>query len=379
MKKFFTFLFLFVVFSPLVYGASFESKERVSLSPGVSVRDNFYVAGGEVTISGEVLRDLVALGGEVTITGEVGEDLLIGGGVVNILGNVDQDVRVGGGKILIAGEVLGDLLAGGGDIHILPTANIYQDAILGGGKIVIDGDVKGDVVLGAKDVVINGEVLGNIEARVSGDITLGKDAVIYGNITYFARNDLKIEEGASILGNVTFNKMEVSSLIMDYDILAKGLFAVLGIFLLVKLLAILLVGFCLIWMFKKFSSDLVEVSIKNFWREVLRGFIILIVTPVLAVLFLLTIVGGIVTVVILLTYILLLVLASIYSGVVFGSVLFKYMTKQKTITVNMVNGLSGIVILYLLGLIPLIGWIILGVFCLSALGAVSSVLYKKIK
>ena len=379
MKKLFVFLLLFFITSPLAYGAVYDSGERVSLSSGVSVRDNFYAGGGEITISDNVLKDLVIAGADVSITGDVGDDLLAGGGSVQVFGDVSGDARIGGGSLTLSSNVYGDLLAGGGVVNVLPTSVIYKDAIIGGGRVVIGGDVKGDLVLGAEDVVISGEVFGDIDARVSGNFVIEDGAVIHGDLTYFARKDVRIEDGASVLGNVTLNKMEISSVIGDYDIFAKGIFTVISVFLFVKLLALLFIGLLLVWLLKKFSSEVVQASLKNIWRELLRGFIVLIIVPALAVLFLLTIIGSVASVLLLVVYVLLLVMASIYSGIVLGGMVFKYAMKQKTITVNMTSALTGILLLYVIGLVPFVGWIIQCFFFLVTLGGVSIVLFRKFK
>ena len=68
---------------------------------------------------------------------------------------------------------------------------------------------------------------------------------------------------------------------------------------------------------------------------------------------------------------LLVLLAGVYSPMLIGAAIMKLLNKDKENGLSWITLLVGVAAAFLLGLIPLVGWLILFVFYLTAIGAVA--------
>ena len=62
---------LILLLPMLAFGATFEAGKDVSTGKGETIEDNFYIAGGDVSVHSTVSGDLIAAGGKVLIAGVV--------------------------------------------------------------------------------------------------------------------------------------------------------------------------------------------------------------------------------------------------------------------------------------------------------------------
>ena len=85
-----------------------------------------YIAGGDIAIGGEIADDLRVAGGDVHIgkTAQIGGDVNVAGGSVTIAGDVKGAVEVVGGHLTLDGHVGGDVEATGGDVSLGPDARV---------------------------------------------------------------------------------------------------------------------------------------------------------------------------------------------------------------------------------------------------------------
>lgn len=354
--------------------------ERYRLEAGETVSENLYVGSGDVNIAGSVLGDLIAGGGNITVTGQSAKDVMLAGGSLNILGRTGEDLRVAGGNIVIGESVGGDLVAFGGSVQILSGVTVGGEALVAGGAVVVDGTIQKDLVVSGGEVQINGHVMGNVRAKRVDRLTLGRNAVIEGNLDYGSRNEANIMEGATVNGAVNFNKITKPA---PYGRGAeKGVFAaLLGIFTLfalTKLAVIATAALLLIYFFRSGVLQVTEEIRKNFGREMLRGFVVMVTVPAAAALLMLTILGLIPAGFMMLGYAGLMLAASIYSGVFFGSWLHKMYYKREMMEINWKIAIAGIVALAVTGALPLVGWIVDLSVMLAAIGGLSNLLYRRL-
>lgn len=107
------------------------------------VAKDVVLAGCHIDVTGDVGDDLRAAGGQVTIAGKVGGEAMVAGGrivlapgsiiagravlaggEVTVEGNVAKDLKIYAGKVTIQGEVEGDALVMAQDIEMLSGASI---------------------------------------------------------------------------------------------------------------------------------------------------------------------------------------------------------------------------------------------------------------
>jgi len=292
---------------------TFDAGETYTLPVSETVTDNLYAAGGNVNIDGAVDGDLLTAGGNVSLTGDVAKDAMVAGGTINITGSIGEDLRVAGGNITVGGNVGGEAVIAGGQITFLSGGRVGGDLTANGGSIRIDVPVGGNVIANGGDVYINSEIEGNVTVR-AGKITLGPSAVVEGNVEYYSEVEAQIDEGAVVEGEITFNMVERP------EAKGKGVFAFAAGFALLKSSIVAASALLVVYLWKKWAHDFVRDATGKFWKSTLYGFAALVLTPIAAIIFLVTIVGAIPAVLILLMYAIGLVLAS---SLCFGSIFIK--------------------------------------------------------
>jgi uncharacterized membrane protein len=101
------------------------------------------------------------------------------------------------------------------------------------------------------------------------------------------------------------------------------------------------------------------------------GFAVLVVVPVLVFVLFLTLVGFFAALLLLFLYFVFLLISYIYAGILLGTWLFKVYSRKKDLEVNWGSALTGIVLLFVIGFIPIVGWIIAFVLFLMVLGGLT--------
>jgi hypothetical protein len=368
--------------SPLfAFGALVSSGDSVSLDTEGGIKDNVYTAGGNVTVAVPVTGDVIAAGGNIQVLKDVSQDLAIVGGSVTVLGNTGGDVRVAGGNILIDGDVAGDLIVMGGTITVSPNASVGKDVIIMGGQITLGGDVLGDVEIGGGVVSLNGHVQGNVKANIDGKLTIGEKAVIDGGLEYKARSvdALEVTTGAVITGETVFKEARIGSTSLDRGTVRNILFTIVGVLALFKLISLLIAALLVTWLFKKYSYLIVEETLREPLKMLGRGFIAFIIIPVAGVLLLVTLFGAMFGIIAILSYVVLLILSSIYAGVVVGVWINRIIYKTSGTTITWKNVTVGVVLLTLVSFIPVIGWAVRLFVVLITLGGIAGMSYKKLQ
>jgi len=327
MRKFAALIALVLILVPTVAMAAYFMADE-NLPKGEIVMGNLYLAGGNPTMAGDVQGDLYMSGGNVAVTGNVSNDLVVAGGNVSVTGNINDDLRVFGGQIYIDGKVNGEVIAFGGDVKLGPNAQVRKDLVVGGGNVEVDNNAK---VYGTTEIYSDPE---------------GKKGMMdyeYGM------------EKMSIVGK-----------------LIAALFTVISF----MIVAAVMMGL----MPNVVTKYLVSATSKgNFWKSFGLGLLLLIVTPICALLCFITGVGVMLGFLILAMYLMYILLNVALAGVLFGSLMQKWIMKLKKAQMNWLWGLGGIVVLHLLTLIPIIGFFVGAVFFLYSLGAVFMTDWKVMK
>jgi len=375
-KLFISVIVTLILVPAFTLGATMKAGEEVSISKGNDVRDNLYIAGGNVSVNSVVFGDLLTAGGNVLITENVSEDMAVAGGAVTILGDSGGDVRAVGGNILIAGDVAGELIITGGTVVVSSDVSVGKDLVIAGGQISIDGDVAGDVQIAGGVMTINGHIKGDVTAKIDDHLTIGDGAIIDGSLEYSARTAeaLKVNEGAVITGEVVFKEIDVPTAGETKNFI----FAAIGAYVFFKLLMFIVVALVLVWLFRNFSNSVVKGVLRNPLRMLGYGFVVLVVVPVASILLFVTLLGIPLGIMLMLSYGLLMLVACIYTGIVAGAWVSQMIRKSGSAVVTWKNVVGGVVLLTIVKLIPVIGWIV-GLFVmLVTLGSIVEILHKKL-
>ena len=378
MKRFLSITLLAAFALPLAaYAAEFKAGEQYALRKGEVINQNLYVAGGSITVEGDVKGDLLVAGGMVIVTGSVAKDLMVAGGNLNLSGSVGEDLRVVGGTITISGVVNGELVVAGGQVHVLSGATINGDVLALGGQLNIDGTIKGKVQTFGGKISVDGTVAGGIDATANKELRIGSHANIKNGVTYKSPKEAAIEQGSTIVGDVAFTKAAWGG---KRDATRKnGMHAFLGIWLVLKFLMMLTAGLALFFLAPRASHEVVKNAFTGFWGAIARGFIILVVFPPAIILALITVIGIPIGVLATFGYINLMIVSSIFAGILFGSFLMKHAFRKGEYGLSWKTVVIGIITLSLTALVPIVGWIICFAFFLASLGTVAPLVYRQAK
>ncbi len=384
-RKFFVSLFVlaFFIVSPVVaLGAEFAGGEEYFLHSGEKIEDNLYCGGGMVSVDGDVEGDLIVGGGNIDVGGNIHDDVLIGGGNITISGVVGGDLRVVGGEVKIMGTVVGEVVVVGGMITLASNAVVGKGMTFAGGKLLLNGEVTGDLEVYGGEIGIFGTVNGDVKSETD-KLELGSKAVINGNLGYKAPNEVEMQDGAQVKGEIIYEKIESGKhgLPVNKKLeMLSSLFAKLfSIFWIIGLLVTLTSAIAIYKLSEKKTNNFVKDAYDNFGREFLRGLVIVIVVPVLIILLFVTVLGLKLGLMLLALFGLFLLLAKVGASILFGSLVFKFLSKSKKYVVDWKTITLGVVLLSFVKLIPIIGWLICGAFYLVAFGVLWMMLYKAFK
>lgn len=377
-KKSFAVLLILAIFAPLsAFGATIKVGDTYSFKKGETIKDNLYIGAMETFSDGDVFGDLVIGAGSVSVSGNVSGDATIAGGDISILEEVGGDLRIIGGDALVTKNVSGDLVVIGGNVRILSGANVGKDLVALGERTLVRGDVNGNVRIIGGEISIDSNIGGNVDVKASRKIIIGDNAVIAGDFIYSGKNEstLIMSDKAVVYGKTIFKEGKDVSASSAW----LALFAFFRIFAFIKLIAILAVVALATIFFKKFSNRVAKDAVGYLGKNTLWGFVTLVIVPVGIIALFASVFGIALGVLGMLGYIILMILATIYAGVIFGAWIDKLIIrKKKEITVDWKNGLLGVIALALIAQIPFIGGLVGLFFFLLALGSVSKIAYEKL-
>ncbi|MCI2395254.1 hypothetical protein [Aliiroseovarius sediminis] len=155
--------------------------------------DDAYMAGDNVTLSGDPVDDAFIVGNTVVISAPVGGSAHAGGRSVSILAPVGQSLYAAGMNVNVAGGVGGDAQLAG-DTVLIGDA-IGGDLRVAAQRVEVNGAVGDSALIAAENIMLTGVIAGDASFS-SKNIGFGGDARIDGKLFIYADNpdDIVIPE-----------------------------------------------------------------------------------------------------------------------------------------------------------------------------------------
>lgn len=331
-----------------------------SLNLNAEFKDDIYIAGANVVINGPVEGDIIAVGSNVIINSEVKGNVRIAGGSVTIKGKIDKNVTVVGGMVTIE-----------------QGAEIGKNLFVGGGLVEINGKINKNLYGGAGEMILNGEIGGSAYLSIDpeGGLILLPATNIAGNLEYTAGKTADIKPGAQIQNEEKFSQFNRKQKI-PYGMKDKvaGLIFVVW---LVMLLGTIIVGLLVVTLLKNFILKTQKIIDKKVSTLILKGLVYLIVTPIALIILAITIIGLPLAFIIAALYFIALYLSNIIVAVFVGQQIIKLINKkaEPQLIWSMILGL---VILFILFAIPVIGLISKLLVMLWGLGVLMTIIKKQL-
>lgn len=367
-------LALLLMFAALPFSASAATLQAdQSLDVSVSPQGNAYLAGTEVRIVAPIIGDLLSLAGTLTVAAPVLGDVLALAGTIGFTNPVTGDVRAVGGHIRVDGDVDGDLALFGGVITVTGKVHEIQAA---GGTVELRSGADGPVNVYGGNIVLAGEFNGDVRVVASDHVTLAEGTIIRGTFDYNAPQEAGIPASSVIEGGV--NYVGSASFLPTAEEARTFAIAGLGVFFLVRLVAAILAAGLVAGLFPVFTNRVAEEaftrSAKHSILLTILGFGVVVATPVLILLLVVSFVGIGIAALIGSVYLVLLLLAYLYAAILIGAAFMRTFMKRKEVTWK--GAVLGMFVLGIIGLTPVLGALIAFFISCTALGSMLVLFYQ---
>ncbi len=353
---------------------NFQNGDNVVLTKDQVINTDYFAAGKNVTVSGTVNGDAYVAGGNIIVEGDIKGDLIAAGGNITVRGNVTNNIRAAGGQIIISGKVGRNASLGGGDIVVTDSGKVNGNMVVGGGNVQILGPLEGNLTGGVGQLTIGNTVLGSVNTGV-GQLVLAPSAKVGGDINYWSKEKAQVNPGASVSGalvqNIPQNNPAEQERVRENAQKAAAGFATF--FSIISFVSALIVGLLLLRFIPIFSLQVADLIMAKPWLTLGVGILTLIVAPILFIVLLITVVGIPLAFLFLAGFLILTYFAKIFAAIFLGNWISRFDTFKKTSIYLLFIG--GLVIYYLVGLIPLLGGLVDFVLSTMAIGAI--VIQKK--
>jgi len=314
------------VFAASAWAIETRGGENVTIGPDEVVEDDLYVAADTVTVEGTVRGDLVAVGGTVRVNGTVEGDVISAGQTVIVNGTVEDDVRIAGQALLIGedAQIADDLIAAGYSLESEPGSTVGGELLYGGYQALVAGDVEENIRGGMTAFELSGEAEGNVNVEVDGagaqpmggrfapgapavsipkvepGLTLTDTARVDGDLRYESSSRGDIASGAQIGGDVAYEQRPAE----EVQPAQTGASAVL-LESLRRFVVLFLIGLLLVWLAPGLVRGVAETvrsqpllslgwGVLDFVIVVVAGPLVLAATILLAIVFGLITLGGLI-------------------------------------------------------------------------------------
>lgn len=359
-KRMILFLLGLFLLPGATFGATFSEEDYTYVDQQIT--DDFYAAGQTVEIANDVRGDAFIGAGKIGIAAGVSQDLMLGGDEILIDGEVGDDVRAAGRLINVNSTIKDDVMLAGQTVTFTPNSFVGGDLYLVAMFVDLEGEVNGDVRGAGRTVFINGPINGNLTLASVEKLRFGPEAKVNGSLWYRSSLRADIPEGV-VSGEVTYMPRPVQKV----ERRAPGVLAGFSVF---SLLATLVFGFVLLLASRFFILNTAGHAYESTLQSIGIGFLILIVTPILFIILLATVIGIPLAFILIASWLIALYVAKVTAAFLIGFKILRVSPKS-TFGRVFLSFAIGALVFALIGLVPVVGWLINFIFVLIALGALT--------
>lgn len=331
---------------------------------------DFFGAGGMLNLTEPVEGDAILTGGHVSTASEVSGDLVAAGGEVSVGGAIGDDLYAAGGSVQFDAIVNGNARVAGGDINVGPATIVAGGLSLTGGQIVFEGVAHKYLQASGGSVRLDGEVIGDAEVRAK-ELVIGPSARIGGRLIYHGPAEPAVPEGAVISGGIEFHEQDVGRVFHEVQPEVRDAATGLGTFL--WFLGVFVAGALFVLLLPGFTSEAAAAIGRKPLPSLGLGLAILLCVPFVAVVLLITIIGIPVALLLMSLYLLVLFLGWITAALFVAQRGLAALRPGRPVTRGwqLLALLLGLVVLWLLKQLPLVGGLIGFVALLAGIGALT--------
>lgn len=337
--------------------------ERAVLRAGQVVQGDYFAFGPQVEISGIVNGDLYAVGGEVMVDGVVNGDVIVAGAKVVLSGTIAQDARVAGAHITVNGTIGRNATLAGVDVHLTEKATVRENVIAGGASVQLSGAIGRDARVGAWQTTFSNEI-GRDVIVAAESVRLTSKASVGGRLRYWGEVAPSIDEEAVIRGPITRRPLPEG---WSTERARQGLVGMRVLAAFASFLSTLILGLILLRIWPHFAAQVTAAIRERPAPSVGWGLAAVVVTPLVALSFVVTVLVLPAGVILLALYGVTMYLARIFTITCAGQWLFRRRADASSSLIP--PFVAGLLLYSLLALVPVIGSLLTFVTVIVGVGA----------
>jgi cytoskeletal protein CcmA (bactofilin family) len=309
-----------------------------------------------------VKNEIRAAGAEVDVEANAGRDLWAVGAIVSVVGEAKGDMYAAGARVSIDARVGGKLSVAGARVLIGPRTEVTGVTRVAGADVVFAGTSRGAAELYGDSVQINGRIMGDLRVRAR-SVSLGKGAVVDGNAVFETLDEPQIDVGATVRGRQTV------TMPVPYQVDRRSVLAALGFAVLFGVGAGFVLGLILLIAARPFVERGVAAMRAAPVRSGLIGVAVLFLVPIVAALIMVTVVGIPIGLLILLAFPLAVSTGLVLASLGLADRLMNRGRTERTFWGRVGYLIVGLLILTVIGLIPVVGFVVGVLALVVGLGA----------
>ncbi len=360
-----------------VQAVEFRQGDTVNIAKDQVTNGSLFVGGSSITIDGVIDGDVYCGGQQITITGIVQGDVICAGQTMRVTGNVQGSVRFAGQTLDVDGQVSRNVVVLGQTVNMSPDATVSGEVLFGAQTLSMAGTIGKSLTGGGQNVVLDGSVAGDTSLEAE-HLTMGTNARLSGALSYRSSTDATMMEGASVSGSVVRttpapqqeergkgeNRVTVKQK-APWPVSAIG-----------GIIIHILLGLLVVTLAPAFTGKVAKELMANPVMTGLKGALVLMATPVVCVILMVTIIGIPAGILGFLLYGFVIWISRIFVATVVGHrVLEMFWAKHRErLTLQI---LAGVPVLWLLLKAPFVGGLISFVAVIWGMGAIAGALKTK--
>ena len=340
-------------------------------------KDVQFLAGRTVRVAATIADDVFAAGRDVTLDGATAENAVLAGYDVEQRGGRVSDMIAAGANVTIGGIVADDVVGIGRGIRLADGARAGGDVRVAGEHVEIEGDIGGNLRAAGRRITISGEISGKADLFAE-RIVITSDAVITGDLIWRSGTEPEIAAGATIGGETR----RIETDLTDFEKIGWTILGIGLVILVAWILAMLLLVVIVHTVFTRFFADATEALEARPWPNLGIGVAALLIGSAVGGLLFWSVIGmplgAAMFVIVALVVLFGLVTVSRWLGLQIRARL-----SDGSAPMTLANQIGwlvlGTVIIGLLGMVPVVGNVLIGLGVAAGAGAAGGELWGRLR
>jgi len=349
MKKIF-FLAVLVLLPIYAYAAEINSGEKINIE---SKQKNPIIFSNTAEVKSMIEGDLTVFSQKIKVDESIENSAYLFAGQVEVSKLIGNRLVIASAESKINSEVKGDLIAVGSKVLIDSSAKIHGDVIAYASEVVVKGQVNGNLRVGGSKIVLDGALINSNAIIQSEQIVISDTAQINQDLKYYSSREMSLP-GDRVKGEITFTQLKSSKSQVASSLIGS-------------MVTLMILGLVLLWLFKEKMTGLITNSTKEFGSVLLAGFLTMLIAPLIMMALLISYVGLYVFILVLILYIAAWLIGYAMGAIFLGYLIVRLISRDKNVSLEWSAIVFGSIAFILIGLIPFFGGIMK--FVLTLFGA----------